>query len=310
MAAITAVHGLPELAELLLHLGPHAVDGVPFEACGGRLPGDGHGAGQGRQTPHLAGQPVAQGAGASGGRGGVRVGAGLQRLGAAGRVRRRGFCGPGLVPFGLFPEFDRFPVDAHRGGVAGFRRAEDVGMAAHQLGADAPGHGGEVETAALAGDPGMEHHLQQQIPQLLRQVVVVAVSDRIGHLVGLLQHIGDQGAVRLLQVPGTAVHRISQAIHHGQQLRQGGGRPVGRGAGIGRGWGGYGLVRGRGHGARVRRGGPRSVDTLPPPGAGLPPVSGFSAAAAGPALCRAGAGGSCRADCAVAAASASTAPAV
>jgi hypothetical protein len=92
-----------------------------------------------------------------------------------------------------------------------------MGMAPHQLGADATGHPGQIKTALLAGDAGMQHHLQQQIPQFLLQVTVIAVANRVRHLVGLLQHVGDEGAVGLLQIPGATGHRIAQLIHDGDQ---------------------------------------------------------------------------------------------
>ena len=73
----------------------------------------------------------------------------------------------------------------------------------------------------LAGDLGVQHHLQQQVAQFLGQVAVVAMADRIGHLVGLLEHVGDQGAVGLLQVPGATGFGITQAAHHGDQFGYG-----------------------------------------------------------------------------------------
>ena len=93
-----------------------------------------------------------------------------------------------------------------------------MGMAAHQLGADACSDLGQIKAACLAGDLGVEHHLQQQVAQFLRQVVIVARADRIGHLVGLLQHVGHQGGVGLRQIPGAAALGVAQASHHGDQL--------------------------------------------------------------------------------------------
>ena len=121
----------------------------------------------------------------------------------------------------LFLDLDRFPEGPHRGAIAGLGLAKHVGMAAHQLGADAAGYGGQVEAAGFAGDAGVQHHLQQQVAQFLLQVVVVAVADRIGQLVGLLQHVGDQGGMGLLEVPGAAAFGIAEASHHRHQLGQG-----------------------------------------------------------------------------------------
>ena len=66
----------------------------------------------------------------------------------------------------------------------------------------------------------MQHHLQQQIAQLVLQFGIRAMPDRIGHFMGLLQHVGHQRGVGLLQVPGAASLGIPQAGHHGNELLQ------------------------------------------------------------------------------------------
>ena len=113
---------------------------------------------------------------------------------------------------GLFLGFDRIPA-------AGLS-AENMGMAANQFVADGAGDGVHIEAALFAADLGMENYLQQQIPQFLLEVAVVAMANGIGHFMGLLEHVGHQRGVGLLQIPGTALIRIPQTGHHLDQLLQ------------------------------------------------------------------------------------------
>ena len=99
-----------------------------------------------------------------------------------------------------------------------------MGVPADQLGADARGDLPQAEALRFAGDLGVQHHLQQQVAQLFGQVRIVAVADGIGHLVGLLQHVGHQRGVGLLQVPRAAALGIAQLRHHRPQLIEGGPR--------------------------------------------------------------------------------------
>ena len=118
--------------------------------------------------------------------------------------------------------------------VGGLGAGEHMWVAPHQFAADAAADLGQVEASGLAGDLGVQHHLQQQVAQVLGQVGVVAMANGIGHLVGLLQHVGHQGGVGLLQVPGAAAIGIPQAGHHGLQLCQGRQGGIGNGAHGGR----------------------------------------------------------------------------
>ena len=72
----------------------------------------------------------------------------------------------------------------------------------------------EIEAAVFFTDPGVQHHLQQQIAQFLFQMPVVAMANCICHLMGFLQHVGHQRGMGLLQVPGTSVLWIPQVCHH------------------------------------------------------------------------------------------------
>ncbi len=53
----------------------------------------------------------------------------------------------------------------------------------------------------------MKDDLQQQIAELVAQIREIAALDRIGDLVGLLDRVGGDGRVGLLEVPGAARDR-------------------------------------------------------------------------------------------------------
>ncbi len=95
-----------------------------------------------------------------------------------------------------------------------------MGVAADQLVADAFGNCIEIKTLLFTSNPGMQHHLEQQIPQLFLEMPVVAMPDRIRHLMGFLQHVGHQRLVGLLQIPGTAPLGIPQPGYDGFQAPQ------------------------------------------------------------------------------------------
>jgi hypothetical protein len=86
-----------------------------------------------------------------------------------------------------------------------------------ELAVDGIHHVGEGERALLLGHPGVEHHLEQQIAELVLEVAQVATLDRIHDLVGFLDRIGRDGRETLLQVPGAAGVRRSQGRHDVEQ---------------------------------------------------------------------------------------------
>ena len=66
---------------------------------------------------------------------------------------------------------------------------EDMRMASLQLVADGGHHITEVEPSLLLCDTAQEHHLQQQVAQLVAQLLRFAAGHRIRHLVGLLEGV-------------------------------------------------------------------------------------------------------------------------
>jgi hypothetical protein len=90
-------------------------------------------------------------------------------------------------------------------------------VAPDQLVADRLHHVVDREPPVLGPELGEEHHLQEQIPQLLRQLPVVLPVDRIHHLVRLFDHVRAQGLVALLPIPRATVRR-PQPRHDRHQI--------------------------------------------------------------------------------------------
>ena len=71
----------------------------------------------------------------------------------------------------------------------------------------------------LLAMPRVEHHLQQQVAELLAQARAVVGLDRLGELVRLLERVRHERLVRLLGVPRAAARR-AQAVHDAHELAQ------------------------------------------------------------------------------------------
>jgi hypothetical protein len=91
-------------------------------------------------------------------------------------------------------------------------------MTAHQLGADGFYHLLKIKSIAFFSDLGMEHHLQKQIPEFFRKVLIGAVSNCIYQLMGFFQHIRNKGAVGLLEIPGATTFWIPQLGYYSDQF--------------------------------------------------------------------------------------------
>ena len=77
----------------------------------------------------------------------------------------------------------------------------------------------EVEQPALLTHLCIKNHLEEQISKLLCEVWVIAVLYCFHQFIGLLQGRRDDGGKILLQVPGTALVRVTQSLHDPQQIR-------------------------------------------------------------------------------------------
>ena len=91
-------------------------------------------------------------------------------------------------------------------------------MPARHLVADRRHHVGERERALLLRHPRMEHHLQQQVAELVLQIAQVAAVDRIGDFVGLLDGVGRDGREGLFDVPRATGFRVAQRGHDVEQV--------------------------------------------------------------------------------------------
>ena len=87
-----------------------------------------------------------------------------------------------------------------------------------ELRGDAGGDIVDVEPPFLPGHLRMEHHLQQDVAQLLAKAVHVARIDRFQRFVGLLEQVSGKRLVGLLQIPWAAA-RPPEAGHHLEQLQ-------------------------------------------------------------------------------------------
>ena len=125
-------------------------------------------------------------------------------------------------PFGVL---DRLPVAGNFAGAEFLLAAETfqpaVGkhmrMAAQQLAGYFRRHVLKVEAAFLAGQLGVEDHLEQQIAQLSPQLAPVAAFNGLDHLVNFLDGMGNQRFESLLQIPRAAEFPIPQHRHQGEQ---------------------------------------------------------------------------------------------
>ena len=77
-------------------------------------------------------------------------------------------------------------------GRVGVNVAVDVGVAVDQLVAQRVGHVAEIERALFLAQFRIEHHVQQQVAQLLLDALHIVVGDGIGQFVSLLDGVAAQ----------------------------------------------------------------------------------------------------------------------
>jgi hypothetical protein len=77
-----------------------------------------------------------------------------------------------------------------------------MGMAADQLFPAVAGDRGEVAGPPLLEQQGEEVDLEEDVAELVEQLGVIVLLDRVGKLVGLLDRMRDDRALVLLAVPG------------------------------------------------------------------------------------------------------------
>ena len=111
----------------------------------------------------------------------------------------------GLVLGGFLGKLDLVPNLEHLVGALGIRIAKHVRVAANELGVDIARHVGQRKLAGVGSNLRMQHDLHEHVTQFLAQVNRVVRLDAVERLVGLLDHVLADAAVRLLAVPRAAI---------------------------------------------------------------------------------------------------------
>ena len=92
------------------------------------------------------------------------------------RAKRRAGSAAGMPSNTLSRPFSAFLICSqlahHLVGAVDLDVAEHVRVAAHELVVHAAGHVGQRELPLLGGEGGVEHHLEQQVAELLLEVLV------------------------------------------------------------------------------------------------------------------------------------------
>lgn len=101
---------------------------------------------------------------------------------------------------------------------------------ADHLVGDLPDDVDDVEAVLVAGDLGVEDHLQQDVAELLLDGGIVVGVDRFEEFVSLFERVRLDGRHRLLAVPRAAVGRAKSGDHFTKP-----GKRLADGLGIGRG---------------------------------------------------------------------------
>ena len=93
-------------------------------------------------------------------------------------------------------------------------------MPAHHLVCDRGRNVGKAEQPGLLAHARVIDHLEQQIPELVRQMRPILARYGIGDLVRLLDRVGSDRGEILLAVPWAAAPRITQPRHDVEQAQQ------------------------------------------------------------------------------------------
>src|SRR5207248_6742242 len=119
---------------------------------------------------------------------------------------------------------DALPVLHHLARAGDAHVAEYMRVPPGELVGDAVAHLGEIELPLLTRDASLEHHLEEQIAQLLLVMMRISGLVRLDDFVRFLEQVWRQGAKRLLAIPW-APAGIAQAIHDAQKAVDRGLRP-------------------------------------------------------------------------------------
>lgn len=104
--------------------------------------------------------------------------------------------------FFLLLELVPAPKDLRR--IAQFFTAEDMGVPADEFLRQLPGDPLEIKSLPFPGELRMEKHVEEDIPQLLLQRMVISLINGFQKLINLLKDHRPQGAVGLFPIPRTS----------------------------------------------------------------------------------------------------------
>jgi hypothetical protein len=104
------------------------------------------------------------------------------------------------------------PVAQHVVGRPRLDGAEDVRVAADQLGAHVVRDRVQASGAALLEQQRQEVDLEQHVAELVEELGVVTGVGGVGQLVGLLDRVRDDRALVLLAIPGTVAPQAARDL--------------------------------------------------------------------------------------------------
>ncbi len=101
----------------------------------------------------------------------------------------------------LFGALDLVPAPAHDAGARDLGRAEDVGVPRHELRVNSAGDSFQISCSTLLQQQCEEVDLEQEVPELVEELGIVARLRCVGDLIGLLDGVRHDRARRLLAIP-------------------------------------------------------------------------------------------------------------
>ena len=114
-------------------------------------------------------------------------------------------CCHGLVLGSLLGKLDLVPDLEHLVGAVGIHITKHVRVAADKLGVDVARHIGQRKLTGVRRNLRMQHGLHEHVAQLLAQMRGIVGLYAIECLIGFLDHVLADAAVRLFAVPRAAV---------------------------------------------------------------------------------------------------------
>ena len=119
---------------------------------------------------------------------------------------------------GFFLLFQLVPAPKHLGRIPQLFLAEDMGMPPDQLVGQLLGHGREIKGPPFPGQLGMEEDMEEHVPELLLEGMIVPLINGLEQLVDLLENHRLERAVGLFSVPRAATRAAQLGHDPGERL--------------------------------------------------------------------------------------------